>query len=117
MDMTSQEKNLLLCLGDILFAIQALEGEQEIGRTTLIDLLNSATERLNNHLNAESSVTPSSHPRLQPIELEQRLTFPNWSSAEFVRPNSAEDSKLPTLQTVKLDSKLLIPDSDKAVKV
>ena len=117
MDITSQEKNLLLCLGDILFALQALEEEQEIGRATLIDLLNSATERLNNHLNAGTIAAPSAHQSLQTTELEQKLVVPNQSFQEFVKPEVEEESNLLTPQTVRLYSALLTSDSDKSVKV
>ena len=73
MDITSHERNLLLCLGDILLVIQGLEGEKPISQTTMIDLLNSATERLNNHLNSGSSSTSFRCQVLQTIELSQKI--------------------------------------------
>lgn len=99
MDITSKEKNLLLCLGDILFVVKALEGEKEINRTPLIDLLNSAMERLNCHLNA-GIATPSRYQSLQTIELNQRCSFPNGSSKEYVKQEEEEEEE---------ESKLLTP--------
>ena len=73
MDITSQERNLLLCLGDILLVLQSLEGEKPISQSAMVSLLNSATERLHNHLNSGSTPIFPGSQDLSAIEPSQRL--------------------------------------------